>query len=611
MKRLLASLIILTMLLSSACARGTKQELSDVQEYSTVYSGEVTTLNYLITASENEFAIAANLVDTLVDYDKYGVVTPCLAKDWNVSEDGLTWTFNLREGVKWVTNTGEEYAEVTAQDFVDAMKYVLTSDNNSSTANIAYSVLKNGEKYYNGEITDFSQVGVKAKDKYTLEYTLEKPTPYFLSMLTYVCFFPANGKFLKETGDKFGTDNQNLLYNGAYILDTFIPQNTRILVKNESYWDKDNVHIEKLNYTFNKEAATLAPELFLRGEITAADIPTASLDEWMNDPEKEAMIHPNATGYYTYFYAFNFDPHFDEQYEPENWKIVVNNLNFRKSIFHALDRKAAMLTSEPYDPERRIHNTITPKNFVDLNGKDYTQLGELGKISGKDTFDSKKALEYKDKALKELEGKAKFPVKIPMPYNTGSSDWTNRAQVVKQQLENLLGEDYIEIILLPYPPTGFLNATRRAGNYAIQECNWGPDYADPETYTDPFRPSSNYNWPHLATGYTEANGKTKYENMVNEAKAEVLDIEKRYTLFANAEAFFINEAFVIPYAVGGGGYVASTLDPFSSPYSPFGISAYRFKGQHILAKPLDSEAYKAGFEKWEKERAAALKKASK
>ncbi|MDF2672273.1 MAG: ABC-type transporter, periplasmic subunit [Clostridiales bacterium] len=610
MKRLFASLIILTMLFSS-CSKGTKQELSDVQEYSTVYSGEVTTLNYLVTASENEFAVAANLVDTLIDYDKYGVVKPCLATDWNVSEDGLTWTFNLRQGVKWMTNTGTEYAEVTAQDFVDAMKYVLDGKNNSSTANIAYGVLKNAEKFYNGEITDFSQVGVKAKDKYVLEYTLERPTPYFLSMLTYVCFFPANGKFLSEVGDKFGIDNVNLLYNGAYILDTFVPQNTRMFVANESYWDRENVFIGKLNYTFNKEAATLAPELFLRGEITGAEIPTASIDEWMKDPEKEKQVRPIATGYYTYFYTFNFDPKFDAQYEPDNWKIVVNNLNFRKSMYHGLDRKAAMLTSEPYDPERRLLNTITPKNFVSFNGKDYTKLGALAKITDKDSFDTKKAVDYKEKALKELEGKATFPVKVLMPYNTGSSDWTNRAQVVKQQLETALGKDYIEVILLPHPPTGFLNGTRRAGNYAFLECNWGPDYADPETYTDPFTPDSNYSWPHLATGYAEANGKNKYENLVNAAKAEVLDIEKRYSLFAEAEAFFINEALVIPYAVGGGGFIASTLDPFTSPYSPFGVSGNRFKGQTILAAPLDTETYNAGFAKWEKERAAALKAAEK
>jgi oligopeptide transport system substrate-binding protein len=607
---LMAILLVLSLTMT-ACSSGNKKGSKDEsEEYSTVYSGEITTLNYLVTSTTLEFALAANLVDTLIDYDEYGVVQPCLATEWNVSDDNLVWTFKLREGVKWVTHDGKEYGEVTAQDFVDAMKYILNPSNESQTANIAYSVLKNAEKYYNGEITDFEEVGVKAVDKYTLEYTLEKPTPYFLSMLTYVCFFPVNGQFLEEVGDKFGTDNTNFLYNGAYIMETFEPQTRRVLVANESYWDKENVHIKRLNYTYNKEAATLSPELFLRGDIDYTDIPSSVLDEWMKDPQKKDMIRPNRTSFYTYFYAFNFNPHFAPEYEPENWKIAVNNVNFRKSIFHALDRKAAMLTEEPYNPEDRLTNTITPKNFVNLDGVDYTQLGGLDKFSDNDSFNEKLALEYKEKAMDELKGKATFPVKILMPYNTSSSEWANRAQVIEQQLENLLGTDYIDVIIEPHPPTGFLDETRRAGNYALEECNWGPDYADPETYTDPFTPDSNYNWPHLAEGYKESNGKNIYENMVDKAKAEVLDIEKRYNLFAEAEAFFIDQAFVIPYAVGGGGYSASKLNPFESPYSPFGVAGERFKGQRIMSKPMNTDEYHKALEKWEKERAEALKKAA-
>jgi len=608
--------LMLTAMLSisilSGCTKATpKTSDSGVkQEYSTVYSGELTTLNYLVTASENEFAAAANLVDCLVDYDKYGVVKPALAKDWTVSSDGLVWTFNLREGVKWVTNDGKEYAEVQAQDFVDAMKYVLDKKNNSETSNIAYSALKNGEKFYKGETTDFSEVGIKAKSKYVLEYTLGATTPYFLSMLTYVCFMPVNGKFLSEAGAKFGTDNKNLLYNGAYILQTFEPQNSRVLIANDNYWDKANVFIKKLTYSYNKEATTLSPELFSRGQITDATIPTASIDEWMKDTTKKETVRPLATTFYSYFYALNFDPKFDAKYEPANWKIAVNNLSFRKSLFSALDKKAAMMTAEPYEPERRLSNTITPKNFIDLKGVDYTQLGTLAKTSAQSNFDSAKAKDYKTKAMEELKGKVTFPVKIVMPYSTASSDWTNRAQVIEQQMENLLGKDYIDIIILPYPPTGFLNATRRAGNYSFMECNWGPDYADPQTYTDPFSTEGNYNKINLATDYKESNGKGKYENMVNAAKAEVLDTEKRYKLFAEAEQFLIDEAFVIPYSLGGGGFIASKLEPFTSPYSPFGVSANKFKGQKIMDKAMNTENYKKSFEAWQIERAAALKVAS-
>lgn len=588
---------------------GTQVEVVVPKEYNGIYSGEVTTFNYLVTVSTNEFALAANMVDTLIDYDRYGVAQPSLATEWTTSEDGLVWTFKIREGVKWYTHDGKEYADVTAQDFVDAMEYILNSANDSQTADIAYGVIANAEEYYNGEITDFEQVGVKARDKYTLEYTIKKPTPYFLSMLTYVCFFPANGQFLEEVGDRFGTDNTNLLYNGAYILETFEPQTRRVLVANENYWDKENMFISKINQTFNNEAATLAPELFLREEIDYADISSGIIDEWMNDPKKADMVRPNRTGFYTYFYALNFDPQFDAEYEPDNWKKAVNNLNFRKSLFHGLDRVAAMLTAEPYNPEQRISNTVTPKSFVDLDGVDYTELGGLGKITAKDSFDEKLAKEFRDKAMSELQGKATFPVKVYMPYNSGGTEWGNRVQVIEQQMENLLGADYIDIIIDAKPPTGFLSEVRRSGKYAFLECNWGPDYADPETYTDPFYPGGTYNWPELAEGYAEANGKNKYTNLLDTARAEVLDVDKRYELFAEAEAFLIDQAFVVPYAVGGGGYSASRLNPFESQYSPFGVSSERYKGQKILDKPMNTEEYKQALTTWEKERAEALKAA--
>lgn len=161
-----------------------------------VYAGELSTINYLVTASTSEQSVAANTIDTLVEYDHLGIMRPALATSWEVSPDGLTWTFHLRRGVMWLTHQGKEYAEVTAQDWVDALRYSFDPANASLTANVAYRVIKNGERYFKGEITDFNEVGVKALDRYTLQYTLERPVPYFLSMLTYT-HDPPSRPFLK------------------------------------------------------------------------------------------------------------------------------------------------------------------------------------------------------------------------------------------------------------------------------------------------------------------------------------------------------------------------------------------------------------------------------
>ncbi|MER2028025.1 MAG: peptide ABC transporter substrate-binding protein [Solibacillus sp.] len=597
MKKSLLALLCMFVLVLAAC--GDSSDSGETSEYRTVYSGEIKTLNYLKTAETNEFALSANLVEGLIEYDQYGVVKPGLAESWESNEDATVWTFKLRDDVKWVDHEGKDVENVVAQDFVDGLNYVLDAKNESSTAWIA-TVVKNGDAFYNGEVTDFSQVGIKAIDETTLEYTLEAPTPYFLSMLNYVCFFPVNGEFLAEKGDTFGTTRENILYNGAYILDKFEPQNERVLVKNDAYWDKETVKIDRIRYKYNKEAATVAPELFLRDEIDGALIPTSILDEWLNSDDKKDLVRQNTNNFYTYFYALNFDPQYDAEYEPENWKVAVNNKDFRKSLYHALDRVSAMLTIEPYNPQDLLSNTITPKNFVDVEGVDYTMLEPLKAITETDSFNKDLALEHKEAALAALAGKATFPVKVLLPYNSGSPEWANRSQVVEQQLENLLGTDYIDVELYAGPATGFLGEVRRPGKFSMLEANWGPDFADPSTYTDPFSEGGTYNKPEMAEGYN-----SEYNKLVEAAKAEV-DPAVRYELFAKVEAFLIEEAFVIPYAVGGGGYTASKLNPFESQYSPFGVTSEKFKGQSILDKPMSNEEFKSAKEAWEKERAEAL-----
>ena len=613
MKKFLASLLLVAMALGiAACSKPAEQQeprtvLRESEDYYTVYSSEVTSLNYLVTSTTAEFAIVTNCVDGLVEHNHLGIIQPCLAESWTVSEDGLVWTFNIKKGIKWVTYDGQIYGEVTAHDWVAAHKYGFNPANASKNANIVYEAVKNGKEYYNGEITDWEEVGIKALDDYTLQYTLNRPIPYFLTMLTYVSFLPVNGQFLEEVGEEFGTDHTKILYNGAYRISEWVPQDYRIMVKNEHYWDKDKIYIKQLNYRYNKEAGSLAPDLFLQGEISGTGLSTEILNDWMNDPVKKEMVTPVLPSFYSYFYAFNFDPKFDEEYEPDNWKIAVNNKNFRKSIFHGLDRVAAMMTAEPYNPQNKIINTITPKNFVSYGGKDFTQYGPLADIVDRDSFNPELALEYRDKAKAELEGKAKFPVKVMMPYNSTSSSWAQRCIVIEQQLEGLLGQDYIDIIPVPMPGTNFL-ANRRTGNYALMECNWGPDYCDPETYADPFYPPAkmNYNWPEKAEGYTDPNGKSRYENLVDEAKAETTDLAKRFEKFAIAEAFLIEEAFVIPYGLGGGGYQATKVEPFTSPWAPFGMDSYKWKGQIIMEKPLNMQEWQARYEKWQAEREAAL-----
>ncbi len=223
MKKLITALLLVSMLCSFAPALA-QEEVS----YTSLYSSELGTLNYLITTTTAEFAVAANVIDTLVEYDRYGQAQPSQAESWEVSDDGLTWTFHLRRGSKWVNAAGEEYAEVVANDFVAAAKYILDAQNASSSADILYGVVEGAEAYYAGTatpeegatpapVTEWDTVGIRALDDYTLQYTLNSPAPYFVSMTTYVCFMPVYEPFLLKKGEQFGlaTGNDTLLFNGA------------------------------------------------------------------------------------------------------------------------------------------------------------------------------------------------------------------------------------------------------------------------------------------------------------------------------------------------------------------------------------------------------------
>ena len=613
MKRMMALVLclamVLTMFTAPACAESAV--------YRTLYNGEITSLNYLTTATTSEFAVAANVIDTLVEYTKYGEIKGSLAEDWSYDPDTLTYTFQLRKDATWVKADGSFYANVTAHDFVSAAKYLLDAANASSTANIFYSVIAGAEDYYLGTVVpeegkeaapamDWDTVGVKAVDDYTLQYTLVEPVPYFLSMLTYVCFMPVNGDFLAEKGADFGvaTSNENILYNGAYILSTFEPQSKRVYTKNESNWDAENVFITAIEQTYNKESGTIGAELYRRGEIDAASIDADTAAAWLADPATADLIHPvRHSGFYTYFWAFNFDPRMDSDADSANWRAAVNNVNFRKALFHGLDRLNAKYVMEPDNPESIIFNTVTPPEFVALNGVDYTDMGALADITalGLDTFNTELALEYKEKAMAELKDTVTFPVKVLVAYRASDSSWADECVVVEQQMENLLGTDFIDIVI-----TSFSESTskyRRTGNYSMMKVNWGPDYADPNTYTDPFYEGT-YNWPQYATEYLDENGVSEYYKLVEAARAITDDLQARYEAYAVAEAFLINNAMLLPYGYDNGGYTASLLNPFESQYAPFGISNERYKGQHLLEKPLSTDEYFDEYDAWLDARAA-------
>ncbi len=635
------------------------REFADEQVYRSLYSSEVTTMNYLVSSTTYELVVGANTIDSLVENDTYGNILPCGAESWEVSEDGLTWTFHLRAGQYWYDADGNQKDPVTANDYVAAARYVCDSAMDSNNSYLMDGWIVNAEELLNytaaqlaspveqgteaGEDQDYvidangiiyegtdwnketekydtwtevpavtpEDLGVEAVDDLTLVYHLVKARPYFLTALQFGTYWPAPASLLAELGDAYGLDNYSMWFNGAYILSEFKPQEKRIYTKNVNNWDAEHVYIERIEQICNTEAATLEPEMFLRGEVDGAGIGSDIVADWMSDPEKSQMISTTrVTGDYSYFFGFNFEPKFDAEYEPENWVIAVNNENFRKAVFHGIDRDGYIAAKYPGD-DPSIHkiNTVTPKGFSVNEGKDYVFYGGLAKYTEGESFDPELAVQFRDAAKAELEAAGcKFPIKVPVNYNTNSTTWANCTVVLEQQLEELLGADFIDIIVVPYSGSDFLNATRRNGNYALQELNWGADFMDPETWADPFERKNNYNFFCHETDTYRVFQDTKtaetnalidqYYELVDAAREETGDMNARYEAFAAAESFYIDHAIVVPGFISGGSYQATKLNAFEGQYAMMGQSSNRYKGQHVYKTAMSQDMFDAQYAEW-------------
>jgi oligopeptide transport system substrate-binding protein len=295
----------------------------------------------------------------------------------------------------------------------------------------------------------------------------------------------------------------------------------------------------------------------------------------------------------------------DEQYEPENWAKAVNNTNFRKAFLYGINNAVTLAVTAPEGYEGYKLNTITPPSFCANNaGVDYTQIGDLGEIS--EFYDITKAKEYRDAAMAELQAEGvTFPVKVQLPYNPSTSDWDKQCQVLKQQLESVLndGADFINILITEGPSDGFLSSVRRDGKYAFLLCNWGADYSDPETESDPFYQAAGargMRYAYLRTGVEDgfitgdtAEAIMAYMNAIEAAKQITDDIDARYEAFANAEALLINNALVVPMGMSVPAYIATRLNYWEGQYASTGFSNKRLKGIHVLDHYVSMSEYEA------------------
>lgn len=628
-----------------ACSGG-KSGNSGGQTFSYVYTQDPDTLDYSISNKKSTSEFTGNAVDGLLEVDKYGNLIPSLAKDWTVSKDGLTYTYKLRKGVKWMTSEGEEYGEVKAQDFVTGLKHA--ADKKSQAIYLVQKSVKGLDDYVSGKTSDFSTVGVKAIDDYTIQYTLSQPESFWNSKTTMGILMPVNEEFLKSKGDDYGqgTSPSSILYCGPYLIKSITSKSSAILEKNPTYWDAENVKISKVKLTYydGQDSESLIRG-FDNGDYTVARVfPNGSNYKSVEKKHKDDIVYTDQ-GSSTYNLSFNIDRQAYEitkkttDAQKASTKKAILNKDFRQAIMFAFNRKAYVAqTNGEAGANKVIRNTFTPPNFVQIDGKQFGDAVEkdleaygdkwkgVSVADGKDTlYNPSKAKEEFAKAKAELQSQGvEFPIHLDLPTSSTYTEGIKQAQSFKQSIESTLGAENIVIDLNMVSEDDLQRVTYFAENASQQDWDlnnnlgWGPDYTDPSSYIDITSGKSGEN----ANSYfgfdagtdnaaAKAAGFDEYNQLIEDAQKENTDVNKRYEKYAAAQAWLTDSALLIPIHSDGASPVVRKTVPYSAAFAWTGHKGqtFNYKYLEVQDKVVAAKDYDKAREQWKKEKEKSNKKA--
>ena len=471
--------------------------------FSMPYASDPVTWDGLATSRAADNDAIINTYDGLMEYDVEGTLQPALAESYEVSDDGLTYTFHLRKDVKWTDSQGREVDTVKADDFVAGMQHMC--DAQGGLEYLVQGVIKNVSQYISGEVTDFDEVGVKAVDDYTVEYTLEEPCSYFMTMLGYTIFMPMSRSYYQSQGGKFGAeydssaadyqygkDSNSIAYCGPYLVTNATAKNTIVFKLSDSYWNKDNVNIKTLTWLFNDQSDVTKMYTDAKaGTVDYVNLNTSTMETAKSEGlyDQYAVVSDTDATSFMGFYNINRtatanandgttakSTKSDEEIQRTNK--ALQNVHFRRAISFAADRGAYNAQQVGEDLKyTSLRNTFTPGYFVSLskdttiqiNGTDTTfpagtYYGEIvqkqidadgvkikvwdAENKTSDGFDGwynpENAVEELNTAIEELAEEGitideSNPIQMEYPYPSAVEVYTNKANSYKKSVEAALG----------------------------------------------------------------------------------------------------------------------------------------------------------------------------
>ena len=641
-KRLLgAGLTLAAAILLTACG----QSASDDKTYSSTFGADPTTFNYLLDYSGDNTNVITNLVDGLLENDNYGNLVPALAEDWSVSKDGLTYTYKLRQDAKWFTADGEEYAPIKAQDFVTGVKYA--ADNKSQALDLIQNSIKGLDDYVTGANTDFSNVGVKAVDDYTVQYTLTRPEPFWNSKTTNSILFPVNEEFLTSKDKAFGElKADSILYSGPYLLKEFTSKSSLEYMKNPHYYDQEKVTIERVKLAYvDGSDQDMTIRNFESGAYSSAGVyPNSSNFAKTKEKYKDNIVYSlqGATSWYYNFnvnrQSYNFTSKISDE-QKQATQAAVSNKNFRQAINFALDRTSYSAQSNGEEAAKNtLRNTLVPPTFVQVGDKTFgetvasklvnygTQWTNMNLEDAQDAyFNKEKAQTQFAEAKKELEAQGvTFPIHLDLPVDQVNKTLLPKLYSLKQSVESTLGAENVVIDVVQISTEDYANATFQAPttadhDYDLNLDGWSADYQDPSTYLNPFNAEDGFYLkilgldPSKDTDKITNIGLDQYTQKLKAADAENTNVAKRYENYADAQAWLIDSSLLLPVNSNGGGASVTRVTPFTRAYSLVGIkgTGSNYKYMKLQTEVVTTAQFDEAKAKWEQERKNSVEKSQK
>ena len=577
-------------------------------------TSELATFNLLNSETSADTQYLTNLYDGLLEVNSYGELVPCIAEEWGTEDGGLTWTFKIRDGVKWVNMNGEEMADCNAQDFATGLEWVLNYyKNDSANTSMPMEMIEGAAEYYEytkslseeealalngGEGSKFREmVGVEIPDDNTLIYHCTEAKPYFDTVAAYTCLYPMAQGLVDELGvDGIRSmDNTNMWYNGCYTMTSYIQGNEKVFTKNPLYWDTDAKLFNTVSIKM-VESNDVAFQLYQTGEVdyvslTESNVKTISGDE-NNDYHDQMIEWPN--DFRSYQFHFNYDKRTEDGSVDTNWNTAVANEAFRLVWYYGLDLTPYFSRTNAVNPMSCENNFYSmPGLLYTSDGTDYTELvrAELGlpEENGETPvrLDAEKAEQYKQQAIEELTAAGvTFPVEVDYYISASNQTSLDSANVLAQCFSDSLGDDYVKLNIKTYVSS----ATQEVYTPHLQSITingWGADFGDPQNYL--VQEAYGYDNAYYSATYSNINNMTETEDnralfdayreytaLMEAANAISDDQDARLAAFAKAEAYLIDNVLAMPmyYNVS---WCLTKIDPYSKMNAMYGCQNDKMK----------------------------------